>query len=49
MNTILNFMDKIYSDSKALSMVYVIGAILLFIFILLLMLSLRKPDQKEEP
>ena len=48
MNTILSFMDKLYSDSKTLSIVYVIGAILLFIFIILLMVSLRKSDKKEE-
>ena len=48
MNTILSFMDKLYSDSKTLSIVYVVGAVLLFIFIILLMLSLRKPDKKEK-
>lgn len=48
MNTILSFMDKLYSDSKTLSIVYVVGAILLFIFILLLMFSLRKTDKKEK-
>ena len=48
MNTILSFMDKLYSDSKTLSIVYVIGAVLLFIFIILLMVSLRKNDKKEE-
>ena len=47
MNTILSFMDKLYSDSKTLSIVYVIGAVLLFIFIILLMVSLRKSDKKE--
>lgn len=48
MNTILNIMDKLYSDSKTLSIVYVVGAILLFVFIILLMISLRKPDKKEK-
>lgn len=44
MDTILNFMDAIYSDSKALTIVYVIGAILLLIFIILLIVSLKKPS-----
>lgn len=48
MNTILSFMDKLYSDSKTLSMVYVVGAILLFIFIIMLILSLRKSTKNEE-
>lgn len=48
MNTILSFMDKLYSDSKTLSIVYMVGAILLFIFILLLMFSLRKNDKKDK-
>ena len=48
MNTVLSFMDKLYSDSKTLSIVYVIGAVLLFIFIILLMVSLRKTDKKEQ-
>ena len=30
MNIILNFMDKIYGDSKTLSIIYVVGAVLLF-------------------
>ena len=47
MNIMLNFMDKIYSDSKMLSMVYIVGACLLFIFIILLIFSLRKTDKKE--
>lgn len=47
MNTILSFMDKLYSDSKTLSIVYAVGAVLLFIFIILLMVSLRKGDKKE--
>jgi len=54
MITLLSFMDKIYSDTKTLSMIYIIGSILLFIFIILLIFSLRKPDKKstkiiEEP
>ena len=54
MNIMLNFMDKIYSDSKMLSIVYIVGACLLFIFIILLIFSLRKTDKKgpkiiEEP
>lgn len=48
MNIILNFMDKIYGDSKTLSIIYVVGAVLLFIFIILLIISLRKPDKKEK-
>lgn len=48
MNTLLSFMDKIYSDSKTLSIIYVVGSILLFIFIVLLVVSLRKPEKKEE-
>ena len=47
MNTILSFMDKLYSDTKTLSIVYVVGAVLLFIFIVMLIISLRKP--KDEP
>lgn len=47
MNTLLSFMDKLYSDSKTLSIVYVVGAVLLFIFIVMLIISLRKP--KDEP
>lgn len=47
MNTILSFMDKLYGDSKTLSIVYAVGAVLLFIFIILLMVSLRKSDKKE--
>lgn len=54
MMTILSFMEKIYSDTKTLSMIYIIGSILLFIFIVLLIISLRKPEKKptkiiEEP
>lgn len=47
MNTLLSFMDKIYGDSKTLSIIYVVGAILLFVFIILLMISLRKKDKNE--
>ena len=47
MNTILSFMDKLYSDSKTLSIVYIVGAVLLFVFIIMLIISLRKP--KDEP
>lgn len=47
MNIMLNFMDKIYSDTKTLKMVYIIGAVLLFIFIILLIFSLRKNDDKK--
>lgn len=47
MNTILSFMDKLYGDSKTLSIVYVVGAVLLFIFIILLIVSLRKGDKKD--
>lgn len=54
MMTLLSFMEKIYSDTKTLSMIYIIGSILLFIFIILLIFSLRKPAKKttniiEEP
>lgn len=48
MNIMLNFMDKIYSDTKTLKMVYIIGAVLLFIFIILLIFSLRKNDDKKD-
>ncbi len=48
MNIILNFMDKIYGDTKTLSLVYVAGAVLLFIFIILLIFSLRKPSKKDD-
>lgn len=47
MNIMLNFMDKIYSDDKAMTMVYIVGAVLLFIFIVLLIFSLRKPSKKD--
>ena len=46
MNTILSFMDKLYSDSKTLSIVYIIGSVLLFIFIIMLIISLRKPKEE---
>ena len=42
MNIMLNFMEKIYSDTDTLSIVYIVGAVLLFIFIVLLIFSLRK-------
>ena len=48
MNTVLSFMDKLYSDSETLKIVYVVGAILLFVFIVLLIISIRKPDKKEK-
>ena len=48
MNIMLNFMDKIYSDTKTLKMVYIVGAVLLFIFIILLIFSLRKNDDKKD-
>ena len=48
MNMILSFMDKIYSDSSTLSIIYIVGAILLFVFILLLIFSLRKPNNLGE-
>ena len=47
MNTVLNFMDKIYSDSSTLSIIYIVGASLLFVFIVLLIFSLRKPNEKK--
>lgn len=47
MNLMLNFMDKIYSDDKTMTMIYIIGAVLLFIFIVLLIFSLRKPSKKD--
>lgn len=47
MVTLLNFMEKLYSDTKALSIVYIVGSILLFIFIVMLIISLRKPNKKE--
>lgn len=47
MNIMLNFMDKIYSDDKAMTMVYIVGSVLLFIFIVLLIFSLRKPSKKD--
>ena len=49
MNIMLNFMEKIYSDTKTLSIIYIVGAVLLFIFIVLLIFSLRKSDKKEKP
>ena len=47
MNLILNYMDKIYGDTKMLTIVYVVGAGLLFVFIILLIISIRKPDKKK--
>lgn len=47
MDIILSFMDKLYGDSKTLSIVYVVGAVLLFVFILLLIISLRKSTKNE--
>lgn len=47
MNLMLNFMDKIYSDDKTMTMIYIVGAVLLFIFIVLLIFSLRKPSKKD--
>ena len=44
MNIMLNFMDKIYSDDKAMTTIYIVGAVLLFIFIVLLIFSLRKTN-----
>ena len=48
MNTVLSFMDKIYGDSSTLSMIYIVGSILLFIFIILLIFSLRKPSENNK-
>ena len=48
MDTILNFMDKIYGDSTALITLYVVGAILLLVFIVLLIISLKKPSKIEK-
>ena len=47
MITMLSFFDKLYSDTDTLRMVYIVGAILLFIFIILLIVSIRKPDKKK--
>ena len=49
MDIMLNFMDKIYGDSNTLSIIYVVGSVLLFIFIVLLIFSLRKSDKTNEP
>jgi len=48
MNTVLNIMDKLYSNSDALKTVYVVGAVLLFIFVIMLITSLRKPEKEKE-
>lgn len=48
MNIVLNFMDKIYGDSSTLSTIYIVGAVLLFVFIILLIFSLRSPDKKKQ-
>ena len=48
MNTVLNIMDKLYSNSDALKIVYVVGAVLLFIFVVMLIISLRKPEKEKE-
>lgn len=48
MDTVLNFMDKIYGDSKILTIIYIVGAILLFVFLILLIVSLKTPAKKKE-
>lgn len=47
MDTIMSFMDKIYSDTKTLTIIYIVGAVLLLIFIIMLIVSLRKPSPKK--
>ena len=47
MNQILNFMDTIYSNKDAIKIVYIVGAILLFIFIVILIFSLRSSDHEK--
>ena len=48
MNTVLGFMDKLYGDSTALTVVYIVCSILLFAFIILLIFSLRKPKEDKK-
>lgn len=43
----MEFLDKIYSNEKLFAMVYIVGAILLLIFIIMLVLSLKKPKTKK--
>jgi len=50
MNTVLSFMDfldKLYSDKQSITIVYVVGVVLLLLFIVMLMFSLRKPSPKK--
>jgi len=47
MDTMMSFLDKIYSDTKTLTIVYVVGAVLLLFFIVMLMISLKKPTSKK--
>lgn len=48
MDVIINLMDKIYGDSNTLITIYIVGAVLLVIFITLLIISLRAPKAKEK-
>ena len=48
MNTVLNFMEKFYSDVTTLYIVYIVGAVLLLIFIIMLIVSLRSSSNKVE-
>ena len=43
----MEFLDKIYSNEKLFAMVYIVGAILLLIFIIMLIVSLKKPKTKK--
>ena len=47
MNDVLNILDSLYGNSRVLSIVYIVGAILLFIFIFMLIATLRKTDNNE--
>ena len=43
----LSIIDKLYSDTKTLTIVYVIGCILLLFFIIMLFVSIKSKDDKE--
>ena len=47
MDIILSIMDKIYGNSDNLTKIYIIGAAVLFFFLVLLIFSLRKPKNEK--
>ena len=43
----LYLLEKLYTDTKLLTIVYIIGSVLLFIFIILLIISVKSEDKIE--